>query len=67
MTAEFDTGLLKTQPKLMGSSLFQSFQAFFPSTLNVQEAILSDSRAIHQGDSCGEPQDSIYCHNTAPA
>lgn len=51
----------------MDYSLFQSFQALPPSTLNVEEATLPDSRATHQGGSCAEPQDSIYCHNTAPA
>lgn len=46
MTAKFGTDLLKTQLKLMDSSLFQSFQALSPSTLNMEEAILFDSEEL---------------------
>lgn len=66
MTAKFGTDLLKTQLKLMDSSLFQSFQALSPSTLNMEEAILFDSKELPTR-SCGEFQDSIYCHGAVAA
>lgn len=46
VTAKFRTGLLKAQPKLAPSSLFHSFQALPPSTLNMGEAIPSDSKGV---------------------